>query len=385
MQTQTLGRAAVRRRRHYRSTAPCAAEVLEPRVLLSAASVSGTVVSESAVNDGSYESLVTGDYNADGIDDFFFWNPETGFNRLVDGQSGEVMTNIVAPGAIDEYSEAAAGQFTDREGLNPGEELFIWDPATGQNWVFTLSVSPETDGEAIYYASALGFENSVVMQAVNGNDFSDVVAGRFRGVQGEAEDDLFFWNPQTGQNRIVGFTRSFNNDPDFGGPAGILISDDPLPRAAINGTDYTELAVGDVDGNTREMDELFFWNPGTGRNRLASFIEGEVSSIADNPIAPEVGNGNAYNRVVIGDFDGDGDGDLYFQDSVTGNNRFLTNESVDPDLMFSFETNVAAPGAVNGFPLIRSVNRDTIADDVYLWDPISGTNRLLDLMPVDPL
>ena len=189
--------------------------------------------------------------------------------------------------------------------------------------------------------------------AINGNSFQEVGAGNFDGIvssqffsdipvqldtPGPAADDLFFWDPRTGQNRIV-----------FGDGT---IQNDPFPRTAINGNDFSVVVFGNFDQGGGS--DLFFWNPLTGRNRLmhANGPTGNVTGTIETNIVPEIAiNGNEYTTFVSGDLDGGGAEDIYFWNPLTGENRLIHFETVVNGSSTSggnFQTSVIDPTFING-------------------------------------
>ncbi len=95
-------------------------------------------------------------------------------------------------------------------------------------------------------------ESSLISPGAINGSYTRQVVGRFgnstsfTGLDNRS-DDLFYWNPETGQNRfLLADGRVFTN----------LIN-----PTAIN-SDYTEFVVGNFDGEG--VDDIFFWNPATG-------------------------------------------------------------------------------------------------------------------------
>lgn len=359
--------AKPRRRRRCRLGHFNAAEVLESRVLLSATSPVNTLdaqVRPDAIN-GSYNRVVSGDFNNEEIDDGFYWNPLTGANRFIDVgfTSNDIVTNPVSPGAINgnDFTEVIVGNFMESfNAETTGEELFFWNPVTGRNRIVSVD-------------SGQIFTNVIDPRSINGNDFTVAQAGRF--IDNDGLSELFFWNPATGRNRMIQLE-------------AILISDQPrflreqtngIDPKAINGNDFTEIVVGELDGFS--FDEMFFWNPVSGKNRVIVLATGDANSpvnvIAEetDAVDPAAINGAVYTNLVIGDFDNDGNDDLFFWQDRSGTNRVVFNE--DPlDLEFRIETNCVNPISVNGdFETMVTIRFDSSSDAVFFWDIQGGKNR----------
>ncbi len=128
-----------------------------------------------------------------------------------------------------------------------------------------------------------------------------------------------FWNPLTGRNRIAHLSAAMTGTL----VAVDKVQDNSIARTAINGNVYQQIAVGDVDAD--DFDDLFFWDPRQGRNRLfTTDATGGLLTLLDNPVSPPAING-------------DGSG-------------LLTTLSPDP-------------------------LRSPLADDLFFWPPNIGQNR----------
>ena len=313
---------------------------------------------------GNFDAISTAGPQAD-ADDLFFWDPVSGVNRIVFGD-GTSQTNSIPPSFINggDFTKVVSGNFDNVD----GEDLFFWNPVTGRNRLVRLSGTTRM--------VSAGFENNIVEPtAINGNDFTQFVAGNFD--EGGAAD-IFFWNPVTGRNRMV------HTLPAVMGDTQSTFQTDVIPANEINGNDFQRIDVGQfVAGGP---DELFFLNLSSGRNRTASFsvdMPGTRSSFAGsqtNQIGGTQLNGNAYSRVAIGDYNNDDLDDVFAWDPRTGANRVgLTN--VNPDQLSEVFSNLVDPSQINGndFSVLISRNAgegQTVGDDeLFFWNPITGRNR----------
>ncbi|WP_166829829.1 beta strand repeat-containing protein [Thalassoroseus pseudoceratinae] len=333
------------------------------------------VMDSPAVNAGS-NSLVDASVDQRG----------TGFPRILNGivDIGALESVFGDPGALLDdfdndfvdplaingpYTQVVAGDFDGVQLVTGGDgndDLFFWDPVSGENRIVLR------DGTII--------TNPVDPSAINGNDFANLVSGAF---DGDPNDDLFFWDPASGKNRLV------HLDVDkMTMPITItgVVEDSVVPDAAINGNDFTELVAGDLDEG--DADDLFFWNPVTGRNRLVHLTavtpaaDTEVSNIQTNVVDVTAINGNDFEDVVLGDFDNTGSNELFFTNLTTGRNRLVSFDATTPGVTSAQDTvltNVIDVTALNGNDfseiVIADVNGDDIVD-VFARDFASGKNRL---------
>ncbi|WP_166826231.1 hypothetical protein [Thalassoroseus pseudoceratinae] len=352
-----------RRRNHSRMAAT--AEVLETRRVLSAATVTPDVVPETIINDDAFDEMVSGDFSGDGTRELFFWNRQTGANRFVDPETGNFFTNTIDPRQINGgvFESVTVGNFLT---TTPEEsEMFFWDPVSGSNRTVVapdLSVTSR-DGAVV-------FDNLVATNLINGNDFSTIVAGDFRTDAADL-DELFFWDPSSGQNRFVTFSGSSSGSASF--------STNVINPAAINGNDFTIATAGNFDGAA--VDELFFLNNGTGRNRMVLLNDNSLSvfAVETNLVAPNALNGNVYSTVITSDFDGDLDSDIFLWDPQSGQNRLLSATPGQPPT-FQVETNCVNRAEIDRvFDEVTLIDGATInADGLFFWDASEGTNTKAD-------
>ena len=313
---------------------------------------------------GNFDAFSTAGPEAD-ADDLFFWDPVSGVNRIVFGD-GTFQTNSIPPSFINggDFTKVISGDFDNVD----GEDLFFWNPVTGRNRLVRLSGTTQM--------VSADFENDIVNPiAINGNDFTQFVAGNFD--EGGAAD-IFFWNPVTGRNRMI------HTMPATMGMTQSTFQTEVIPANQINGNDFQRIDVGQfVAGGP---DELFFLNLSSGRNRTVSFsvdVPGSNSSFAGsqtNQIEGTQLNGNAFSRVAVGDYNNDGLDDVFAWDPLTGSNRVgLTN--VDPSQLSEVFSSLVDPSQINGNDFSVLISRSagegqSIGDDeLFFWNPVTGRNR----------
>uniref|UniRef100_UPI00141FBEAA hypothetical protein n=1 Tax=Thalassoroseus pseudoceratinae TaxID=2713176 RepID=UPI00141FBEAA len=129
--------------------------------------------------------------------------------------------------------------------------LFI-DMGSGQNRIVSLS----TEDAGISTAFEDVVTNYFPTTLFNGNEFDRVEVAD---LNGDGLDDVFAWNSNTGANRLASTSLNLETPP--------VAIDDAIGFQGING-DYELVArlTEDVFSDPNS-DELFFWNPTTGRNR----------------------------------------------------------------------------------------------------------------------
>ncbi|WP_166831048.1 hypothetical protein [Thalassoroseus pseudoceratinae] len=183
--------------------------------------------------------------------------------------------------------------------------------------------------------------------AING--FEQSAFGDFDG-DGQ-DDDIFAWNSVSGANRFV--IRSGNN---------FVFTTNAIAPGAINGRDFVHVVAGSYDGNGTT--DLFFWNPASGRNRLAHIntTANLVNANVETEVVPTGAiNGNDFQNITSGEFNDGGSEEIFFWNQVTGRNRFAVFNVVttgqDTDLG-RIETNFLDPRGINGndFRLVRAGN-----------------------------
>ncbi|WP_166832093.1 beta strand repeat-containing protein [Thalassoroseus pseudoceratinae] len=298
-------------------------------------------------------------------DDLFFWDPASGANRIVFGD-GSVQDNPFAPTDINgnDFTQVRIGDFDN----DAGHDLFFWNPSTGRNRLIHANGGT---------TSVVGtMENNVVpVILVNGNDFEQFVVGNF---DDGGPEDLFFWNPVSGANRLVHFeVVTPGMDTDFNNQQTNVIA-----PSWVNGDFEIVLSGQFLDSS---LDELLFVNLQTGQNRLVSLTAvtpGTTTNFdsADIDFLPvTLFNGNDYDRIEIGDLNGDGLDDVFAWNTNSGDNRTaLTN--LDPNGEAVPVDNVVNRLSINGdfeqiARLTEEVFSDELADEFFFWNPQTGQNR----------
>ena len=313
------------------------------------ADVDDEPIATAAINGNAFREVVGGNFDA---------SPIPGSAPL----NTDVLDTAAARALMDETTGA--------NGL--ADDLFFWDPATGEH--------------RIVFGNGVVQSNPFPTTAINGNDFTVVLFGQFDEGGGS---DLFFWNPQTGRNRLIHVT---------GGTGQVVgqIETNIVPQTAINGFDYNAVVAANLDNGGAE--DLFFWSPRTGRNRLVHFQTVTMAASTDGAnfesdiIDQTFINGETYETVSVGQFTGGQLPELLFISLQSGENRIAALVDVMPGestMAGEVQTNMLPPEAFNGGDFERTeiadINGDGI-DDVFAWNMASGANRIaiVSPLPVDP-
>ncbi|WP_166831721.1 Calx-beta domain-containing protein [Thalassoroseus pseudoceratinae] len=317
---------------------------------------------------GRFTELVSGNFDATPVtstDDVFFWDPITGVNLILFGDNARTQQNNAIDATLingNDFTQVLVGNF-DAGG---GTDLFFWNPLTGRNRLVHFN-----GGTGVVTST---FETNVVSAVqINGNDFTKAVVGNF---DGTGASDMFFWNPQTGRNRTIAITTvTAGTDSDMGSVQNNAI--DPMQ---INGNDFTEVVVGQFE--TGGLDELLFANLNNGNSRRISLTapggNTTVDMIRDGNVS--LLNGSIFQTIAVADLNGDGLDDIFAWDPKSGQNRSILT-APDPDVEPAFVENAFAAKGINGdyekvVRLVEDVFSNTSQDDLFLWNPTTGDNRI---------
>jgi hypothetical protein len=272
-------------------------------------------------------------------------------SRDVPSTMNTIHTNPIDPTTIaaNVVERVYSGDF-DADG-SP-DDMFFWSPKTGANRLVT-NVNTTTPLQAT---------NPVAPDKITGKTMI-AASGDYNG--GGATNDMFFWDPVTGHNVLV---LGFN----FATPT---VTTDPLPVDKLKGRAFTKFVAGDFNPGSSGT-ELFFWNPGTGRNLLASGVSLATPTVSNNPLLP-VDIGRRYREVVAGDFNTSTGGDeLFFWLPGSGNNGLGSNLATTP----TFVKNTVDPLAIKGsfqVAVAGDLDPGSFGTELFFWNPRNGRNSLV--------
>ena len=305
--------------------------------------VADRVVDRGLIN--MAEEVVVGDFDGDGRDDVFFRNVESGANRILLSRANgfQAVTNRILPGAINGFDEVYAGDF-DGDGR---DDLFFREIGSGGNRIMFARGNEQFSMVT----------NRVAPGWINGAE--EAVVGDF---DGDRRDDILFRNVRSGDNRIL-FAR---------GNEQFNPVTNRIPQGWINGFD--EVYAADFDGDKR--DDLFFRNVGSGDNRILFARGNEQFSMVTNRIP--TGWINGAEKLLAGDFNRDGKDDMLFYNPATGSNRMVLAAGNET---FREITTAVSPSAINGYDQGIAGDFDgNGAVDLFFRDIESGENRTLFFM-----
>jgi hypothetical protein len=323
---------------------------------------------------------VAGDFDRDGRDDLFFWDPRTGNNQILyrygfhDGRQVFFEdNNRLDPAAINngEFYQIVSGDFN-----NDGhDDLFFWHPLTGENKI-ALSRREGVDYGVTRFDVGI---NHVVAAGVNGLEYSRLVAGDF---DGDGRSDLFFWHPGTGANKLAFRYGADNGETHFQG-----LDSNRLDPTGFNGSEFLQVVSGRFDADNQ--DDLFFWHPSTGANKIALSRRGEAEYGVSHfdpggYIEPAAVNGREFQHVVAANLNGVGGTDLFFWHPGTGANKLAHHRGSSAGAtQFDIEINAVPAWRVADYAYVQIASGDfnnNGAADLYLY----RLGGLTDLVHFEP-
>jgi hypothetical protein len=209
-------------------TGPCPASRISPNA-------PGTVV------DAAADRLAVGDFDNNGLDDFFVSWSATGKNllyRMNTNRTVQTFTDLIGRPSINGSPDLVRTGDFDNDGHT--DLFFFWKRAGTNRFFYGNSVGRFNEVDDPIAATAINSSaDSVLTGDFDGDDHTDL---------------LFFWK-QPGTNRF------FYGD-DLG---SFTYAGDPIATTSINGSPDSVL-TGNFDGDGR-TDLLFFWGP-SGTNRF---------------------------------------------------------------------------------------------------------------------
>jgi len=296
-------------------------------------------VNRYAIN-GHHDHALVGDFNGDGRDDLIFTWEHYGENRLFRGNADGSFTDGGIPiesHAINSFPDnSLVGDFN---GDGRDDLIFTWEHY-GENRLFL--------GNAAGGFDYMGFQ--ITPTSINSHPDHTLV-GDFNG---DGRSDLMVTWEHYGENRL--FLGNAGGGFDY---VGFQIA-----PTAIN-SHPTQTLVGDFNGDGR--DDMFFSWSHYGENRLFLGTAGGSFTYVGAQIDPTAINSHP-DRTLVGDFNGDGRDDLIFTWSQNGDKRLFFGTAGGG---FDYSSAYTVPGDLNNSPdrvLIGDYDGNGSDDLILTWN-----------------
>ncbi|MBD1547176.1 hypothetical protein HK439_12980 [Labrenzia aggregata] len=295
-------------------------------------------VNRYAIN-GHHDHALVGDFNGDGRSDLIFTWEHYGENRMFLGNADGSFTDGGSPlatHAINGYPDhTLVGDFN---GDGRDDLIFTWEHY-GENRLFLGNAGGGFD--------YMGFQ--ITPTSINGYPDHTLV-GDFNG---DGRSDLIFTWEHYGENRL--FLGNASGGFDY--------VSFPMTPSAINSFPDQTL-VGDFNGDGR--DDMFFSWARYGENRLFLGTAAGGFNYVGAQIDPSAIN-SSPDKVLVGDFNGDGRDDLIFTWSQNGDKRMFFGTAGGG---FDYSSSYNVPSALNNNPdrvLVGDYNSDGRDDLILTW------------------
>ena len=228
-------------------------------------------------------NLVPGQVDTNQSQDVFLWDRATGRISLVSRSAGNPAVagnqdNFLSPlisadGAYVAFGSRATNLVPGQGGT--GNNLFLWERATGKVTLVTHAASSPTQGAGdSSNLGALSADGSWLLYSATGRS---LVPGQ-RDHPSQPTLDVFLWSRQTGQSRLLsgrgGSASRTGNNSSF---AGGLSADGSW---AVFASLADDLLPGVTDNNSGRSD-VFLWSRRSGRTTLLSHAAGSPGTTAE--------------------------------------------------------------------------------------------------------
>lgn len=331
-------------------------------------------ISNLASSNNVSKQVYNGDFNGDGIVDFFVFDETSGSNYCYFNDKDynfPLYTNTLSPNLIKKQSNNVPILATLDINADGFTDFFWYDLISGTNKIFINQKDTGITVPTFNTYTNIVNPNYLKIQGQNPQ------ITYFNDFDGDGRSDLIVVNKGTGLNRIH-LNSSTGNSITFTQSGGNII---PMSEV-IGAEDYKHFIPLDFnsDGKTDVVwyDEStgttkWFENEGIVNNAITFSPKVEPTTLPTNLL---IGDNNTTNHheIGFGEFNGDGVIDLVWYDKVTGVSRWFFNKG---DLTFKQVNHNLSTTAVDGADgtwSFTDINKDGISDLVY-FNKVSGENN----------
>jgi len=268
--------------------------------------------------DDDPDLTLVGDFNGDGLSDLFTYWEGSGTNRFHLSNGNGTFTywdRPIAGGSIDQASRVLVGDFNG----DGRSDLFTYWAGSGLNR-FHLS---NGNGTFTYWNEPISKDQIKNSRLTSVGDFN-----------GDGLSDVFsYWNNGTNRFHLSHGDNSFS------------YWNNPISKTAVD-ENADLIRIGDFDGNGL-ADLLFYWED-NGRNRFYLSRGNATFEYWGSPHNEE--SVDYANKLLVGDYDGDGISDQFFFWKNSGCNRFFLTQGPPPNLLTSVANGIGGSTTINYTP-----------------------------------
>jgi len=350
----------------------------------------------SMSSDGRYvlfysraSDLVAGVTDTNGTEDLFLWDRDTGTKALISesaagGATADSNTyphSMTSDGRWVLFWSRATNLVSGVTDANNWEDLFLWDRDTGTKLLISESGTGGTTGNDYSYAHSMTADGRYVLFQSRA---SDLVAGV---TDTNGTEDLFFWDRDTGTTQLISESGSGGATGNQHSSAHSMTSDG---RWVLFWSSASDLVSGVTDTNGTQ--DLFLWDRDTGTKVLIS--ESSSGGATGNnysqphsttPDGRYVLFTSYASDLVPGATDTNGTQDLFVWDRDTGT-KVLISESSSGGATGDSSSSAHTMTSDGRYVLFQSRASDLVSgvadtndrDDLFLWDRLDGSTKLVD-------
>lgn len=243
-------------------------------------------------------------------------------------------------------------QLTAEETDDTLYDVYLWDAVTG---TITLLTKPYgNDGHA--WSDAISADGSKV-----------VITTRVQLTPEDDNgfDDVYLWDTATGENTLL--TRAVGTL----GPSYSWVMSADGSKVVIDS--YAQL----TDDDENAFQDVYLWDAATGENRLLTKAHGYEGYSSGNAISADGTKVLITSQAQLTAEDDNHFQDVYLWDAATGENKLLTKAVGSPGYSYSWlMSDDGSKVLIDSHAQLTAEDQNAFGD-VYLWDAITGENRLL--------